>query len=224
MLNVYDESVLVSIHRNGQPLKIAFSKLLPGDLVVDIHTPNFIILSCGISADPDYKGWICYADNGESYFPEDFGAPIRKDYIVKIGSVELTAEEAYRMYRNDMYLVTYGKIYQLYYNVGKQRVFGVAIYKQYGLCRRGRFHVLAAEEVNHLVGFELINTTTFPVVTEDVQRRYEAAMNRKSPASMPMICGYRGRACRQLGKEEGANRMSCSHCPLARFATIKETP
>ncbi len=84
------------------------------------------------------------------------------DNIVKIGSVELTADEAYRMYRNDMYLVTYGKIYQLYYNVGKQRVFGVAIYKQYGLCRRGRFHVLSAEDVNHLVGYELINTKTFP--------------------------------------------------------------
>ena len=118
-----------------------------------------------------------------------------------------------------MYIVTFGAIYQLYFNAEKQRVFGHPIYVSQGLCAKGRWHLMAATDVNHLLGFELLDTATFPVVTKASQRLYEDIIKRKADG-IPMICGSLGRACRQLGKAEGANRANCQSCPLARFAAI----
>lgn len=59
----------------------------------------------------------------------------------------------------------------------------------------------------------------FPLITDAVQKEYEkCSMNSKSPDLTPDICGYYGRACRQMGKDEGANRMLCDHCPLVEVA------
>lgn len=138
--------------------------------------------------------------------------------IVRIGRVELPFHEAYRMYRYRMFLATSTTIFQLYYNAEKRRVFGYPIFVHKGLCRRGRFHVLDATDVNVLVGFELINPN-FPVITEATQRLYEDIIKAKADG-IPMICGCYGRACRQINATEGANRSSCMSCPLARFASI----
>lgn len=40
--------------------------------------------------------------------------------------------------------------------------------------------------------------------------------------NLPDICGYLGRACRCMDKEDGANTAICTDCPLARFAGTKE--
>lgn len=56
----------------------------------------------------------------------------------------------------------------------------------------------------------------FPVVTKDKQAAFEQAMEGKSDET-PCICGYYGRACRQMDKPEGANRVNCMYCPLAEF-------
>lgn len=58
----------------------------------------------------------------------------------------------------------------------------------------------------------------FPIITEKIQEKFENTCNGVTLDGLPMICGYCGRACRQMGKEEGANRMICMHCPLAEFA------
>lgn len=39
---------------------------------------------------------------------------------------------------------------------------------------------------------------------------------------IPSICGYIGRACRQIESEGGANRANCASCPLATFTRIRE--
>ena len=58
----------------------------------------------------------------------------------------------------------------------------------------------------------------FPIITKEIQKEYEAVCPEESPAELPMICGYKGRACRQMDKEEGANRFLCNGCPLAEYA------
>lgn len=60
----------------------------------------------------------------------------------------------------------------------------------------------------------------FACITKDIQQEFE----RQHPATDPLpdICGYMGRACRQMGKEDGANRAICMACPLAQFARMKE--
>ena len=47
----------------------------------------------------------------------------------------------------------------------------------------------------------------FAIITEEIQKNFENICNGVTPENLPIICGYCGRACRQMGKEEGANRM-----------------
>jgi len=59
--------------------------------------------------------------------------------------------------------------------------------------------------------------TTFPVVTKNLQEAYEQGTKGYTDKT-PDICGYYGRACRQLEKQEGANRMSCQYCGLMEYS------
>lgn len=76
--------------------------------------------------------------------------------IVKIGSVELTPDEAEKYYSEGKYIVTYGRIYQLFYSAAQKRVYGQVIYRHPGMTRKGRFFAMDAKTVNHLVGFNLV--------------------------------------------------------------------
>ena len=73
--------------------------------------------------------------------------------IVKIGSVELTEQEAEQLFNERRYIVTYSKIYQLVYRAGA--IHGKQIYSSAGMTRRGRFFALTGEQINHLVGFKI---------------------------------------------------------------------
>ena len=56
----------------------------------------------------------------------------------------------------------------------------------------------------------------FPIIMKRNQKKYEnTTVNDKTPE----ICGFRGRACRQMNKSEGANRMLCNNCSLAEMTT-----
>lgn len=61
----------------------------------------------------------------------------------------------------------------------------------------------------------------FAKITREVQKEFERKCKGEIPENIPMICGYLGRACRQMNKAEGANRMNCMDCPLAEFARHK---
>lgn len=89
--------------------------------------------------------------------------------IVKIGNVELTPEEAEKYYSDGKYIVTYSKIYQLFYSAAQKTVYGQAIFTQAGMTRRGRFFAMDGETVNHLVGFNLVNCQT-DVEKKEAQR------------------------------------------------------
>jgi PHP family Zn ribbon phosphoesterase len=56
----------------------------------------------------------------------------------------------------------------------------------------------------------------FPVITTGLQKSYEKE-TKGNIDTTPELCGYYGRACRQLEKSEGANRMLCQNCGLAKY-------
>jgi hypothetical protein len=57
----------------------------------------------------------------------------------------------------------------------------------------------------------------FPIITKKIQSDYQKTI--ADTEGIPAICGIYGRACRQMGKTEGANRAICQNCPLSRFAS-----
>lgn len=73
--------------------------------------------------------------------------------IIKIGNVELTREEAERLFNDRRFIVTYSKIYCLVYKAGHIR--GKEVYTSKGMTRKGRFYALTGEQINDLVGFKL---------------------------------------------------------------------
>lgn len=69
----------------------------------------------------------------------------------------------------------------------------------------------------------------FPIITKEKQNLYSniIASNPISNEYIPEICGVHGRACRQMGKIEGANRALCQGCLLAEYCktlTVKDIP
>lgn len=81
--------------------------------------------------------------------------------IVKIGSVELTEDEAFRLYEEHKYIVAYKRVFELDYSVVNRRVYGREVYRvsdkeRCGLTRKGRFFAMSAHDVNHLLGFRLL--------------------------------------------------------------------
>lgn len=71
----------------------------------------------------------------------------------------------------------------------------------------------------------------FPIITPERQSAFEAASlagTLELPGAswetdglrdkVPEICGYYGRACRQMNDDDGANSMICTSCPLAEYA------
>lgn len=56
----------------------------------------------------------------------------------------------------------------------------------------------------------------YPIITREKQAAFEAQVGATQKNEIPCICGYCGRACRQMG--DSANRAICFGCPLATFA------
>lgn len=61
----------------------------------------------------------------------------------------------------------------------------------------------------------------FAIITAEKQQAFEAQATTTEKEKIPCICGYYGRACRQMDKDEGANRMICTRCPLAEFSEAR---
>lgn len=58
--------------------------------------------------------------------------------------------------------------------------------------------------------------TAFPIITKSYQEAYELG-TKGSQDKTPEICGFYGRACRQMDKDEGACRALCIDCGLAKY-------
>lgn len=62
----------------------------------------------------------------------------------------------------------------------------------------------------------------FPFITDEKQKAFEESCikngitSEESKCKVPCICGYYGRACRQMNNR--ADRMLCIGCALAEFS------
>lgn len=63
----------------------------------------------------------------------------------------------------------------------------------------------------------------FPIITKEKQKMYEKIYldSEKFENNVPCICGYYGRACRQMNDK--ADRMLCNGCELSIFVSTVET-
>lgn len=74
---VYDETVSVSILRNGNRMTVPFSKLIEGDVVFGGELDGIVVgIEAHVSGDDCYDGWLLYDENGVDFYPEDFGAKL----------------------------------------------------------------------------------------------------------------------------------------------------
>ena len=74
----------------------------------------------------------------------------------KAGRVELTKQEAFDIYENKKYIVTSTAIYQPHYSQAQKAVYFTKISTIKGIAKRGRFHTLTSQEINHILGYEYL--------------------------------------------------------------------
>lgn len=76
----------------------------------------------------------------------------------KAGNVELTENDAIAIYENGKYIVTSYGIFQPQWhdNQSLQRVSFHKISNIKGMARRGRYYALTGDEINHILGYELL--------------------------------------------------------------------
>lgn len=68
-----DESINLTVLREGRLTSIRFRDLVKGDMTCSPRIPRIVVgENAHISEDPDYSGWLVYDEKGNSYFPEDF--------------------------------------------------------------------------------------------------------------------------------------------------------
>lgn len=77
---------------------------------------------------------------------------------MKIGKIQISSAEAWKIYESNQYVVTYGRVYQLYFSQAQSTVYGLPVYQAPGLCKRGTWQRMTAQQVNSLLGFKLLNT------------------------------------------------------------------
>ena len=74
----------------------------------------------------------------------------------KAGRVELTKEQAYKIYDDKKYIVTSYGIFQPFYSLAQKMVYFQQISYIKGLAKRGRFYTLTGDEINHVLGYEYL--------------------------------------------------------------------
>ena len=75
--------------------------------------------------------------------------------IYKIFNVELTENDCEKIMIEKKYIVTYSRVIQLHYSVNAG-YYGTELYYHKGLARKGRFHLLDCNDINRLIGFDLV--------------------------------------------------------------------
>ena len=76
--------------------------------------------------------------------------------IVKIGNVELTREEAEKIYQDQKYICSYVGIFQINYSQAQKTFYGHKVIDCKGYARRGRYYIQSAKEINHVLGKKIL--------------------------------------------------------------------
>ena len=80
------------------------------------------------------------------------------DIYCKAGRVELTKEDAERIYAEKKYICTSTAIWQPHFSQAQNKIYFTKIADYKGLASRGRFYALTAEQINHVMGYEYLRT------------------------------------------------------------------
>jgi len=75
-MKVFDDTVLVSIVRDGANQEVMFNEILEGDVLKD---GTVVGTDSHFSGDESYDGYLFYDTEGNDYYPEDFGGELIYD-------------------------------------------------------------------------------------------------------------------------------------------------
>lgn len=76
--------------------------------------------------------------------------------IIKIGTTELTRDAVSKIYDDEKYVVNYSGVWQICYSMAQNQYYGLKVISYRGLSKRGRFYVMSAGDINHVLGQEIL--------------------------------------------------------------------
>lgn len=77
--------------------------------------------------------------------------------IVKAGNVELTLEEAEKIYSEKKFVCSYSGIFAPHFSTTQNRYYFTKVIDCKGYARRGRFYIQDAKSINHVLGEKVLN-------------------------------------------------------------------
>lgn len=77
--------------------------------------------------------------------------------IIKIGSTEFTESELEKIYTEKKYVVNYSGVYAIHYSTAQKQYYSRKVVDCKGMAKRGRFFIMTAETINHIIGKKVLN-------------------------------------------------------------------
>lgn len=74
-----------------------------------------------------------------------------------IGGVELSLKEVEEIYKNGLYIVTYGGVWQVNYSVAQRKYYGHMVVIEKGIASPGRYYTMTGKAINKILGKEILN-------------------------------------------------------------------
>ena len=77
--------------------------------------------------------------------------------MIEISNIKLTENEAFKLYQDHKYIVTYSRIFQLNHGgTPYPYVYGSELYYKKGMSKKGTYKVMTGTEINNMLGFKLL--------------------------------------------------------------------
>ena len=77
--------------------------------------------------------------------------------IIKVGSTEFTESDLEKIYTEKKYVVNYSGVYAIHYSTVQKQYYSRKVIDCKGMAKRGRFYIMTAETVNHIIGKKVLN-------------------------------------------------------------------
>lgn len=77
--------------------------------------------------------------------------------IIKVGSTEFTESDLEKIHTEKKYIVNYSGVYAIHYSVAQKQYYSRKVIDYKGMAKRGRFYIMTAETVNHIIGKKVLN-------------------------------------------------------------------
>lgn len=77
--------------------------------------------------------------------------------IIKVGSTEFTELDLEKIYTENKYVVNYSGVYAIHYSMAQKQYYSRKVIDCKGIAKKGRFYVMTAETINHIIGKKVLN-------------------------------------------------------------------